>query len=65
MAFDKKSYDKEYCKNNYKKCTTKTKLDLYRKIDEYCKYNGMSINEFFNSAAKYILNEKIDLQGYK
>ena len=65
MNENKKRYNKEYDKNNYKQKTIRYKLDLYRKIEDYCTFNGMSINEFTNSAAKYIIDEKVDVKGYK
>lgn len=65
MAFNQKEYIKEYCKNNYHKPTIRIKNDFWLKIDDYCKYNGMTVNDFFNSAAKYIIDEKIDLNSYK
>ena len=65
LSFNQKEYIKQYEKNNYKKSTIRTKLDLYRRIDDYCQFNGLSISEFFNNAAKYIIDEKIDIKGYK
>lgn len=65
MNENKKRYNKEYDKNNYKQKTIRYKLDLYRKIEDYCTFNGMSINEFANCAAKYIIDEKVDVKGYK
>lgn len=65
MSFDKKTYDNEYKKKNYIKPTLRFKPDFWLKIDEYCKYNGMTYNDFFNNAVKYILDEKIDLKSYK
>ena len=65
MSFDEKEYKKEYNKKHYTTKTIRLKPDFWLKIDEYCKYNGIGINEFFNLSAKYILDEEIDLNGYK
>jgi len=65
MAFDKQKYDREYVKCNYKRHSVLIKPDLEQYIEEYCKYNGMSFNEFFTNAAKYIIGEKIDIKNYK
>ena len=65
MPFDKKKYDAEYKKINYIKPTVRFKPDLYQEIANYCEWNMMSINEFINSAAAYIIKENIDIKGYK
>lgn len=65
MSFNKKEYDNEYKKKNYIQKNVRLKPDFWLKIDDYCKYNNIGINEFFNLSAKYILDEKIDLNGYK
>lgn len=65
MSFNKQKYDQEYVKTNYKTITVRTRRDLWLKIDDYCKYNGVSYNDFFKNAAKYIIDEKIDIKGYK
>ena len=65
MSFNKKEYDNEYKKKNYIQKNVRLKPDFWLKIEDYLNYNGIGINEFFNSAAKYILDEKIDLNGYK
>lgn len=65
MSFDKQKYDYEYVKDNYKRHSVLIKPDLDRKIAEYCRFNGLSFNEFFNNAAKYIIDEKVDVKGYK
>lgn len=60
-----KEYLKKYLKENYVKPTIRFKPDFYRKIEEYCQWHGLKINEFFSLAAKFIIDEKIDLNGYK
>lgn len=65
MAFNKKEYDKQYVKTHYQEKKARFKPDLWLKIDDYCKYNGLSFNEFISLAAKYIIDEKVDLNGYK
>lgn len=60
-----KEYLKNYLKENYIKPTVRFKPDLYRKIEDYCQWHGLKINEFFNNAAKYIIDEEIDLNRYK
>lgn len=65
MSFNEKEYKKNFEKQNYIKPTIRLKPDFYRKIEEYCQWNNLKISEFFNLSAKYILNEKIDLNGYK
>ena len=65
MGTNSTKYKREYNKNNYIEKKARFKPDFWLKIDDYCKYNGLSYNEFFNNAAKYILDEKVDLKGYK
>ena len=60
-TFNKKEYDKEYRKKNYKQFNTNISIQLNEQIVNYCNDNGISKADFLRLAADIIIN-KYDIQ---
>ena len=60
-TFNKKEYDKEYRKKNYRQFAVNISIDFYEQIENYCKDNGISKADFLRLAADIIIN-KYDIQ---
>ena len=60
-TFNKKEYDKEYRKKNYKQFNTNISIQLNEQIVNYCNDNGISKADFLRLAADGIIN-KYDIQ---
>ena len=60
-TFNKKEYDKEYRKKNYRQFNTNISIQLNEQIVNYCNDNGISKADFLRLAADIIIN-KYDIQ---
>lgn len=58
MAFNKRQYDNDYVKKNYKRHSVLLKPDLDRNIAVYLEWNMLSFNEFAQRAFEYYLQHK-------
>ena len=57
-----KRADKKYQAKTYKRVAVNVRLDYFPRIDEYMKnHNIESSSAFFNCAAKYIIDNNIDM----
>ena len=56
-TFNKKEYDKEYRKKNYKQFAVNISMDFYEQIENYCKDNGISKADFLRNAAYEFMNK--------
>ena len=56
-TFNKKEYDKEYRKKNYRQFAVNISIDFYEQIENYCKDNGISKADFLRNAAYEFMNK--------
>ncbi len=56
--FDKKEYNRQYTKNNYKRFNTVIKPELAERINNYCTESGISKAEFLQRAIDIIENRR-------
>ena len=55
-TFNKKEYDKEYRKKNYRQFAVNISIDFYEQIINYCNDNGISKADFLRLAVDKIIN---------
>ena len=55
-TFNKKEYDKEYRKKNYRQFNTNISIQLNEQIVNYCNDNGISKADFLRLAVDKIIN---------
>lgn len=55
-AFNKKEYDKEYHKKNYKRFGVDISIELNDQITNYCNDNGITKADFLRLAIDKIIN---------
>lgn len=53
---NKKKYDLNYKKNNFKRVPLDLRIDEYNNLKAYCDKKGVGVNPFIKSA----INEKMD-----
>lgn len=56
-----KRADKKYIAKTYKRYAVNARLEFAAVIDEYCRANNLSNSSFFLNAAKYCIDNNIDL----
>lgn len=55
-TFNKKEYDKEFRKKNYKQFAVNIPIPLFEKIENYCKDNGITKADFLRMAIDKIIS---------
>lgn len=60
-TFNKKEYDKEYNKNNYKNINIRVKPEINEILENYCNDMNISKAKFVTNAVKYIIDNNITL----
>ena len=58
-----KRADKKYHEKTYKAFTVNAKISEYDKITAYCEKNGISKAQLLLKAAKYCIDNNIDLKN--
>ena len=59
MGFDKKKYDKEYIKNNYKTFKVDLKNDEYEKLNKKLEEKQITKATFLRKAIEKLENDKL------
>ena len=60
-TFDENVYKNAYNRSHYTNCSLRIKPEKAQKIADYCAGKGLSKNDFYVSAALYIIDNGIDL----
>lgn len=56
--FDRKEYDKNYKKEHYARFSANLKPELKKRVDDYCKKEGISKTEFIRRAIDMFENNE-------
>lgn len=63
--FNETVYKNAYNKSHYTNCSLRLKPDVMKKINDYCTQNHISKNNFFASAALYVIDNNIDISSFQ